>query len=146
MKGFTLLEMLIYIALLSLLIAGSLEAAYQLAVNAEASRASSLPEREGEFVLRKLEYALYGMSAATLPSGSDVHITKYDGTQTDFSLASGTIMIAENGGVPEALTDSDVRVSNLHFSLIAAHGTVPFGLTADAVINGIDFTITRYAK
>src|SRR3990167_6326959 len=67
-KGFTLLETLIYIALLGMLLTGVLLTAYPLFTGAERITKNVTAEGEAAFILRKISWALSSAASVSTPS------------------------------------------------------------------------------
>lgn len=147
-QGFTLLEVLVYMALLGLLMAGAITTSYQLVQSSSSLSAKNTSGEEGNFVLRKLDWALSGAEALTAPAGwgSALSLTRYDGTTVDMRLSAGSIQMRENGGVYAAVTTSNVAVSSLSFHYIAASGSAPAGIEASTTVNGLVFYTERYMR
>ncbi len=162
-KGFTLIEVIIYIALFSILMGGAYIVAFQLIDNSGKLNTRNTVQGEGNFVMRKLDWALTSVdpSFTTTPSSgttSNLRVKKYDGTKVEVCLDSNKIKIHE--GTFGSCTDPDylpittdniiVKASSLSFQYILASGSGPFGITANFTItsNGVDFpfTITKYIR
>ena len=141
-KGFTLIEVIIYIALFSLLIGTALITAHQLIQDAGNINSKNNTQMEGSFVLSKLNWALTSASTFHISSGV-LHIDRYDSNQIDIQLAGGKINMTESLGFAGNITTGNVSVSNLTFTTIS--GT-PKGITVTATIDGKDFTITKYIR
>jgi len=129
-EGFTLIEALIYLALFSLIMGGTLAAAYNLAQADGQSSTEAMLQNEGDFVLAKIAWAESGVTSIVAPAlgqaGAALSVNKivsFDSSGNPvtiplvFSLdQSGTVLqVAENGASPEPLTNANVTVSNLSF-------------------------------
>jgi prepilin-type N-terminal cleavage/methylation domain-containing protein len=155
-QGFTLIEMVIYIALFSLMMTGILLSAYQLIAGSGMTEASVTTQEEGNFVLRKMSWALTGTSSlaqiTTLTHGAyagALALTRADGTTVDMCLKDQTIWMRENqtggtcaDGSYASTTTSNVRVTSLQF----LYQSAPAGIVASTTINGTVFTITKYIR
>jgi type II secretory pathway pseudopilin PulG len=147
-RGFTLIEALIYIALLGLIMTGAVATSYQLA-ESEASLASDhRVQEEGNFVINKLQWALSGAQTVSAPTawGSALSLTRYDGISVDVRLTGGAVEIRENGGSYAVLTTSNVTVSDLSFHYLPASGNTPAGVEASTTIDGVSFYLKRYLR
>lgn len=161
MRGFTLIETLIYIALLGLLMTGALLGALSLVQSTSRTTSATIAQEEGSFVMRKLEWAMAGMTSAptTVDNGcSDtISITKTGAPYPiQFRLSSGAIQMCEDSSctyIP--LTSSNVTATCLAVSPIAASGSGPSGVTVTATLQqktstpnpkSYDFTVTRYLR
>lgn len=152
-RGFTLIEVIIYIALFSLLMGTAFVTTFQLIQSSGNLSTKNTTQEEGSFVLRKIDWALTGAKSVT--ATSTLTVTKYDDSQVVFCLDSEKIKIWKGtGNVPSCnnssfipLTTDNVKVSN--FTLTTISGT-PAGITATLKItkDGVDFpfTITKYIR
>ncbi|OGI76053.1 hypothetical protein A3C67_00510 [Candidatus Nomurabacteria bacterium RIFCSPHIGHO2_02_FULL_42_19] len=157
-KGFTLIEVIIYIALFTLLMGSAFVIAYQLIQGSGNIGIKNTVQEEGNFVLRKFDWAMTGVETITLPSAGTpssgtLKITKYDGTKINICLDSNKIKIRRggtlcSGSVAEflPLTTDNVFTDGLEFTYVPPAGSAPSGITAKATINGVHFTITKYIR
>jgi type II secretory pathway pseudopilin PulG len=154
MKGFTLIETVIYIALLGGLLTGALISSVDLIESADMSNTHATIQDEGSFASRKLEWALAGLtSAPTISGGScaqSMSITK-TGAQNNpivfsYDGAHKAIFMTEGANGPYPITTSNVSVSCLSFASIAANGTGPSGVAASFTISGDTFGTTKYLR
>ncbi|MFZ2621122.1 MAG: prepilin-type N-terminal cleavage/methylation domain-containing protein [Minisyncoccia bacterium] len=153
--GFTIIEVVIYIALFSILMTGCLTVAYQLLDGSGKLNSKSVIENEGNFVLRKFAWVLTGIDPAIVPTtgGSGclqtLTISKTDSTVSPVVIRLNTISginyieIQRNGGSFYPITTINVSPTCLKFSLIS--GT-PTGVSAIATISGVDFSMTKYVR
>jgi prepilin-type N-terminal cleavage/methylation domain-containing protein len=146
--GFTLIEVIIYIALFSVLLGTAFITAYELLESSDTLSAKNTTGEEGNFVMRKLNWALSGVSEISVPSTGTLTVIKYDGNIINFRLNSDKIEMKESasGNIFIPITTSNVSVTSLQFSYIPASGGAPAGLTVRAAINGVTFTITKYLR
>jgi type II secretory pathway pseudopilin PulG len=142
--GFTLIEAVVYIALFSILMAGVLLSTYQIFQASGSLANKTTAQEEGNFVLRKLDWALSGASSV-VPAANALTVSRYDGNTVDFRLNNGAVEMRESasglGYLP--ITTPNVSVSNLTFTLV---GSNPAGVAAITTINGIDFATTKYIR
>lgn len=154
-RGFTLIEVIIYITLFSLILGSAFVIAYQLIEGSSKLSTKSTVQAEGNFVLRKLNWALTGLDPDSAPviSGSACSQT-LSVDKTDPSVDTVDIRLNEIDGVKyieiqeneegfNPITTINVLVSCLKFSPIS--GT-PAGITASFEINGSPFSITKYVR
>lgn len=155
-RGFTLIEAIIYIALLGLIMTGAVATAYQLLSGAGSLATKNTAGEEGNFVLRKLDWALSSIDPAQpiVPLtgyGSTISFSRYNQALPDIKIAfrlNGTaVEMSENGGTSYLpLTTTNVKANELHFHYITSVGTGPAGIEASTTINGTVFSITRYIR
>ena len=112
MKGFTLIEVVIYIALLSLLLGGTVESTYSFLTYSASDERDIAVSQEGTFVLHKIEWALMSTSSASRiispAKGSyadALSLIEQDGKRVDICKDGSTVRIREGSGV--ALPCSD---------------------------------------
>jgi type II secretory pathway pseudopilin PulG len=148
MRAFTLIETIIYIGLLGMLMTGAVLTAYELTQHADVLSAKNTAGEEGNFVLRKIVWALSGAQTVSVPTewGSTLSISHYDGTVIDMRVSSGVIQMRENGANYVRITTPNVTVNDLSFHYLPASGNVPAGLAASTTINGLVFSTTRYLR
>src|SRR3990167_4074727 len=97
-KGFTLIEVIIYIALFSLLMGSAFVVVYQLIEGSDKLSVKNTTQEEGNFVMRKFNWALTGISSINSPSSGTSNIlkvTKYGGNKINICLDSNKIKIRE---------------------------------------------------
>lgn len=145
-RGFTLIESVIYIALFGLLIVGSVQAAYQILKGSSITSANTVVQDEGNFVLQKINWALYSAQSANTPTVNELFITRYDGLTVDVKLQGTQIVMNENGGAFYLLTTSNVSVSDFTPTMIPPAGAAPAGVAITGTINGRTFTFTKYLR
>lgn len=114
MKGFTLIEIVIYLALLSLLMLGCVSLAYGTSESADGDAESLVITEEGAFVIAKLTYAAGQGSEATVPASgtsAELRISTADESVDPIivRLRSGTIEMREGDGAFFALTSLPVE-------------------------------------
>lgn len=152
MKGFTLIETIIYIALLGLIMTGALLTAYALIDSGSYGSGKNTMVDEGSFVIRKIAWALTGMSATPVVGGSGcsqtLSVTKagHGDNPIEFrrSAANDTIEMRQGGaGAYAPLTTGNVSATCLRFKLFSE---APAGLSATTTVNGFDFGTTKYIR
>jgi type II secretory pathway pseudopilin PulG len=153
-SGFTLMETIIYIALLSIIMYGALVTSFELVDAAGVLQARATIEEEGNFVLRKINWAFTSLDAANPPvvggGGCLQTLTIY---KTNYSHNPIILHMKSTGEynyiqIKEGASDIPITTENasttcLKFGLISGS---PIGVTATATISGIDFTITKYLR
>jgi hypothetical protein len=155
-RGFTLLEMVVYIALLTLILGGTLAAAYQLLAGESRVGNHEAIEEEGGFVMRKI---VWMMNEATTSasivapvagaSGNTLSVERADGTLVQMcypdpsAVRMGTTSCSVSS---EVITTENVEVTELYFYHIPASGGAPEGVAASTTIDGVVFSVTRYLR
>lgn len=157
-KGFTLIEVVIYIALFSLLIGSAFVTAYQIIDGTNKISVKTTTQEEGNFLMRKINWALTGLDptpanapVVTGPScNQTLTINKLNHTANPIVIRLNTpessVEIKQGTGAYNPITTENVKVTCLKFSKIPPVGSGPSGVSATTTINGIDFTITKYQR
>jgi len=153
-KGFTLIEMIVYIALFALLLAGGITTAVQLSFANAGAQENVSTQREGNFVLQKIHWALVGSELST-PTGSgceqSISLIKFNHSQNPIvfqrNAISNAIEIVEgSAGVPTPLTSTNVKAECLTFSDIPESGSRPRGVAVTVRIDGKEFILSSYSR
>lgn len=155
LRGFTLIETIVYMALLGLIMTGALVTAYDLMGSTQSSAGKTTVQEEGIFVERKLQWALSDMNAAPTTSGSgciqtiSISKTGYAQNPIEFrrNTTTNSIEMREGGlGAYVPITTSNVSVECLKFTSIVAVGLAPPGIVVTTTIAGFDFVNTTYVR
>lgn len=151
-KGFTLIEVLIYSALIAMIISGSLIAVYQIIEGSNSIQNKIITEQEANFLLSKIRWALAGATAIDIPAiglaSSTLSINKanYSENPIVFNLNSNNLRIKQGSGNPAILNSQNIAINNLIFEHLAAGGSGPEGLKINITINNKLFTTTIYLR
>jgi len=129
--GFTLIEVLIYLALFAVIIGGAFSAAYGIVESSGRNQTKAMLQEEGDFLIAKINWALSGARAVSSPAvgggGSALSVAKWDtsiGDPVVVSLAGGNLNISRGGNAAQRLNNSNLEVSCPHpcFTHISASG------------------------
>lgn len=155
-KGFTLIEVIIYIALFSLLMGSAFTTAYQLIEGTNTLNTKTTVQEEGNFVMRKLNWALTGLDSAvssivggSLPCSQTLRVEKINFIQNPIIISRNSTndsLEIQEGFTVLPITTANVAVTCLKFSIIPSVDSGPSGISATTTINGIDFAITKYQR
>ncbi len=158
-RGFTLIEAVVYFALLGLIMTGALLTTYTMLESAGKTSGSNTVEEEGNFVVRKIDWALNGSSATaaiTAPAvgsyGSKLAVTRTDGKHILMRQVGKEIQISEDGGTTYLpITSSNTTVGSLQFYHAAGAGGAPEGVVASTTLANAyaattTFSTTRYFR
>ena len=139
-QGFSLIEVIIYIALMAFLTGAGITAAFFVIDSSQKNKGEVNVQAEGNFILRKIDWALTGAAdvsctgtpctTLTVTKAGGPYIFSYDGSKY-FQL----------GGLN--LNSSLVTVSGVVYSIDA---TPPKKITADFTVNGKAFNLTKYLR
>ena len=140
MRGFTLLETIIYLALFSILFTGVLASAHSFFRGAELLSRRVVSENESAFVVRKLGTLLNSASALSIPSAGNasraVGFSTYDGGAYTFTVLDGMVMYATGTNPLIPLTAERVEVILFSATHTAPVGTSPRFLDYSFVVEG----------
>lgn len=132
MRGFTLVELIIYITLTVLIGTAILSFSIQVVETSQKSRSFQEVQQNARVAMQRMIQEI--KSASDLNTGSsafDVHpgvlsLEHQTGglDPTVFDISSGTLRITQGANGPYDLTSSNVRVSNLVFTNLSSSGRV----------------------
>ncbi len=133
LKGFTLIEAIIYIALFAIIIGGGLAASYQIIQSTDAAQNHVILQQEANFIFRKIEWALTGATAVNTPNTYTLGVTK--GSLLTFTQNTGSLTLQRASDSSVILNSSSVIVNLFSVAKIVGSGGKP-----DSV--KVDFTLT----
>ena len=158
-RGFTLVETLIYIALLTLVIGSGVVAAFYVIDSSEKEKTNINAIAEAAFLMRKIDWALNGVESTSIhdpspgPPGPMLSVDKSlpfppasNPIEIDLDTASGRARLSRAGGTAVELTSEWVTIENLLFEHIPAAPPKPAGVTAKFKADGKDFEMTKYLR
>ena len=144
-KGFTLIEVVIYIALMALLLGAGVTTAFYVVDSSQKTKWETNVQSEGNFILRKIDWALTGASDASF-SGTTLTITNnggpfvftYDGTQYLLLGASN-------------LNSSAVKIASVTYSVDSTVTPKKFTVSFTGSLIGkpaetVSFTMIKYLR
>lgn len=152
--GFTLIEILVYVGLFSIVIGGLLLTAYNVISGSGRLHNKVFINEEAAFIIRKFDWALTGATAIPFISSTTLKITKPSLPVGDnpltFSLASGMLMFARGVSSSVPLNSASVKVNSLLFTELPPSGSRPKGINIQFQLANIsetqDFNVTRYLR
>lgn len=128
-KGFTLVELLLYVGIISILMLG-ISAFLSVLLSARVKNQTiSEVDTQGFEVVRIIQQTIHNANSITSPATSTVAgsliltMTSSTLNPTSFTSSSGVLYITEGNGQPVPLTNSHVNLSNLIFSNISLSST-----------------------
>lgn len=137
--GFTLIEMLVYMALFSIMMGGLIVVVFQLVQSSEKLSSKDTVQGEINFVLKKLDWALTGASDVSVLS--NVLTITNDSNSYVFKLENKKIKLNN-----QDLTTANVEVKTSNFTKI---DTDPPGVSVELKIkelNNANEASTTYTK
>lgn len=140
-KAFTLIEVVVYGVLMMAVVSLVVSSVSQLIDGTSLLIAQIAQEEEANFILRKITWALTGVSTVNAPAAGATDtwfsVNKFNFAQNPIVIDSTTtsIRIGRLGGNPVALNSQAVPVSNVQFTHYPATGGEPAALEARFSIN-----------
>ena len=152
--GFTLVEMLVYLALFSLLMSGTVVGSYNLLEGGSRNKIAVGIQEEGTFLNRKINWALTNASAVSVSSGGTrLTITRPDlGSQSPIVIiGTGTKITLKRGASAPIELNSDRYVvtgpaNGKLFSVQPAASGRPPSVTVSFEIHGKSFLFRTYVR
>jgi len=155
-KGFTLIEIIIYIALFTLLMGTAFVTAYQLIEGSNKLNVKTAIQQEGNFVVRKINWVITNLDPSvtpiiggSLPCSQTLRIEKINFINNPVVVSrnsSNETLEIQEGLTVLPLTTNNVQVTCFQARIIPHVGTSPRGITATTTINGVDFVVTKYLR
>jgi len=125
-KGFTLVELMIYITMVAGILIVATSFAWNVINNRTKSFAIQEVEENGRFIMDKITRTAQGAQSITLPlagatgSAMDLIIESAPVTTADFILNSEHLQMSDNGGPYLNLNSNNVRVTSLEFKNLSS--------------------------
>lgn len=112
--GFTLIETIVYIALLGILLSGVFVSAYNIIESNGRNQVRIVMKNEGEFLLAKINWAISRSETAQVPAGGNLQVD--DGVNSfEFKQEGNDLILKRDEGGAIALNNKSVAVLNLFF-------------------------------
>lgn len=144
--GFTLIETLVYVALLSLITSFVMVVFYQIISGQNQNRNRVEVDAEANFMMQKILWALTGAQTINQPAAgatsSVLSVNKYNFGQNPlvFDIGSRNLRMTRGAGAPVILGASRVAVDQLVFQHIAASPNVPEAVKVTLDVISSDIT------
>jgi len=143
LTGFTLLELLIYVAILAILTVGIASAFLSVNRGRGQVEARSETNTNLQFAIEKISRDLKSASSVTTPatagSSSDTLVMTLSGSTITYSVSSGQLKRQVNSETPETITSDKVTVATPTFTRLENTNTV---LNKTVVSIEIDITMS----
>jgi type II secretory pathway pseudopilin PulG len=137
-EGFTIIELLIYLGLFSVIIGGALVGAYQIVESSGRNQSKIVLEQEANFMLKKTEWILNG-STLMLPSegdSSNALVVENLGRTYELFLDDGALKLKSGASDPVSVTTENVSVDSATFR------GLPGGVEAQYALTSKDYSRT----
>lgn len=122
-KGFTLVEVIIYLALFGILMGGGIVTAFAILESSGRNASIIMIQEEGSFILGKISATLSGAEAVTSPgenlSGSTLSVVKWDasaGNPIVINIDGDNIVLSHSRDPAIPLNNSNIFITNLNFT------------------------------
>lgn len=126
-RGFTLIEVVIYLGLFAILIGGGVICSFNLFEAAAFGSTRMLLQEEQDFLLAKMEWSLHNseeiLSPAPEESGGELILRLHDGSVIRFSHQDDGVSFRRGTNEPVILTTDRVTVVNVHFRHVVEDGS-----------------------
>ncbi len=149
--GFTLLETIVYISLLSLIMSSGLVVAWQLIDGMQNMNREITVQEEANFVLEKIDRSLKDAQYILAPSSEDslttvLSVQDGDGELTTVHLYDGRVELQRKNNSFVSLTTPNVAIEDLQFYYIAPQGSSLPGVRAVLVMDGETYEVEKYLR
>ncbi len=151
-KGFTLIETIVYIALLSFMLGGVFSVAYDLIESSSRQSQSIAVDEELNFLFRKIDWVLSGVSHIDAPRDSRVSDTltiqksHFLENPLTITLHDGLLLFSKNYKEAIPLNSESVKIDSASFSYIRPVSGGPAGINVVLQIGNRFATSTYYVR
>jgi type II secretory pathway pseudopilin PulG len=124
-SGFTLVEVLVYLGLFTILIGGAVAAAYNVIESSGRNQTMAILQQESTFITGKINWALSGIEGINAPlvgtPSSQLLVTKIDPSIGPLDIRPdlnniNDLQISRNNASSQILNSSNVQLTNLIFN------------------------------
>lgn len=130
-KGFTLLEVIIYLMLFSLLMTGVLQTVYIVLETASKNELKISILKESTFLQQKLDWLLSGATAVTVLSSTSLSVIRLDvGSSSPLTLSviDGVWYLQRGSATKASLSSTNLVISDVNISTIPVSGSTRLSL------------------
>jgi len=152
-RGFTLVEMVLYVGLFGILMSGMVLAAYQLLQSGDRNQIAVSIQEEGTFLTRKINWALSNADNASVDSTNALVIHRPDliSVNQEYIVISGddntgAMSLARGSGEAARLNSEAMPVKALSFTVDPAEGGRPAAVSTAFQILGKPFVFKRFLR
>jgi len=155
-SGFTLIEVIIYIALFSIMMGSLIVVIFQIIKNSEKITSSDHIQEEINFVLKKLDWALidsYSIDQPLQEFSQVLEVNKNNFIDNPITFKLNTIdsnyhyvEYCINNTYCNPITTKNVKVENLLFTRLNKIGIKPDGVKIIININGVEIENIKYLQ
>ena len=131
-SGFTLIEVVVYLALFAILFGGVLAAVFSVIESSGRNQSRAMMQEEGEFLLAKINWAVSNASMAQVPAEGQL-LTTVSGDRLEFEADGENLFLKRYDDMgqlisEQPLNNSTVQVTKLFFKDISVTGNGEKGI------------------
>jgi len=143
-SGFTLIETLVYLALLMLVLGGLLIVVYQVIESTARNQMKVDVGEEGLFLIQKIEWGMNGATAVSVPASTTLSITKSGLPPAQnpllFTLSGQNLTLQRGTGSAVPLNSGSASVTSVVFTDIPAVQNTPEAVQATVTLKNQTYT------
>jgi prepilin-type N-terminal cleavage/methylation domain-containing protein len=152
--GFTLIEIVVYLALFAILFGGAVAAAFNVIESNGRNQTKAMLQEEGNFLIAKINWAVSNAENVQVPGGGHLQATVL-GDHLEFWQEGDYLVLKRNSGDEVELNNSSIQLFNLSFIDISATGDGEKGINygfdlkskaANGVVLVSNFNSTTYLR
>jgi prepilin-type N-terminal cleavage/methylation domain-containing protein len=116
-RAFTLIEVIVYIAIFAIMMTGAIGAVYALAGSDSRNQTKAQVQEEGSFLIGKIDWALSGAQSISSPganaSGNTLIVTNYNPSKSPIviQVTGGNMTIAVGANPTHVLNNSNIQIT-----------------------------------
>lgn len=133
-SGFTLIELILYIALVSIFISGAIFFAWDVIYGREKVFQQQMIEQNGRAALSRVAYEIRRAKDIQSVAGNQIVLDNDSSTTTIF-LLEGAIQIITEGAGPYELTSNQVKVTSLSFTDLTSSNKDTKGIAVNLTLS-----------
>jgi type II secretory pathway pseudopilin PulG len=147
LKGFSLIELVVYMGILMLVSAGSVTLLLSLQNQVYRYQANQALTRNATSILERAMFDIRGadtVSSGTFNSNPGALTLLNGATSTAYTVSSGNLNVSVNGGAPAPLTGNAVSATNVVFNQYdnGVSKAIRLSLTLQTTVRGVTVTET----
>ena len=141
-RGFTLLEVVLYLALFSMLMTGALQTVYVVLETTKSNQTDIAILTERTFLNQKFSWALLQATSVTLVSSTTVSMARPDlgsDSPLTFSVSNGSWFLKRGTADPTKISTRELVVSDAAVTLVSIGGGTTLSLRIQYRLSGEPF-------
>ena len=145
-SGFTLIETVIYIALLSFILGAVIFSVYQIMDSKIKLQQETDYLEEENFILKKIDWVLTEVSQIDLINPQHLQIVKQNQETIKLRLDNGEMQLKTNNDPWVKITSDRLKIKNLVFQKIISSENFPDGLAIKIDTDQFNIDVIKYLK